>query len=198
MEIAALSRSCGRRSIMYVKPRLSSPSRFSAGPWASLKKSSAVSASAWPTLCSGPPGVKPGVSPSTRKSEMSRRPVPVRAATTTRSARDPLVMNVFEPLIAHPSPAGSRDLFAGRGVEAEFADPATPVLLRDAQAKEADAAGFEPDVTVDRPLDAMTLARREDRALHEVPHRFAEPEVLVLEQGAKHGDRVRSDGELGE
>jgi predicted transcriptional regulator len=77
--------------------------------------------------------------------------------------------------------AGAGELFAQHRVEAEVLDAAAPAVLRDTQAEEAVAPGREPDVAIDRPLGAMALARRQDRALHEVPYRFAEPEVLVLE-----------------
>ncbi len=64
-----------------------------------MKNSSAVSDSVWPTLSSLRPRLKPSMSASTPNRVMPLAPFSglVRAATTTRSALYPLVMNVFEP-----------------------------------------------------------------------------------------------------
>ncbi|MNP76692.1 hypothetical protein D3C76_1739830 [compost metagenome] len=56
---------------------------------------------------------KPGVSASTRNRLVPFAPAlgSVLATTITRSARKPLVMNVFEPLITYSSPSSTAVVF---------------------------------------------------------------------------------------
>ncbi len=88
LDTAAPMRSCGSRSIMAMKPRSTSPMRLASGTRTSVKKSSAVSDSSWPTLSSLRPRSKPAMPVSTPNSVMPLAPFSgeVRAATTTRSA----------------------------------------------------------------------------------------------------------------
>ena len=102
------SRSWGRFSIRWAKPRLSVPSRFSAGTRTSSKNSSAVSCALRPTFSRFRPREKPGMPRSTTSRLMPFAPGAsgsVRATTITRSALMPLVMKVFDPLSTHPSPS---------------------------------------------------------------------------------------------
>ena len=88
---------------MWMKPLSSSPMRSSSLTRTSSKNSSAVSDSSWPTLSSLRPREKPSATVSTPNSVMPLAffSGAVRAATTTRSAQSPLVMNVLDPLM-HP------------------------------------------------------------------------------------------------
>ena len=107
LDTAAPTRSWARFSIMWWNPRSSSPMRFSSGTRTSVKNSSAVSASGWPTLSSTRPGSNPGMPFSTPKRLMPRAPASgvVRAATMTRSAVEPLVMKVLDPLMTKSPPS---------------------------------------------------------------------------------------------
>ena len=99
--IAAIEiRSWGRFSISEMKPEPSAPSRFSLGTSTLSKNSSAVSWALSPILSRLRPRSKPSMPRSTTSRLMPWWPASgsVRATTTTRSDRMPLLMNVLEPL----------------------------------------------------------------------------------------------------
>ena len=89
-----------------MKPLPSCPSRFSAGTSTLSKKSSAVSWPFRPIFFSRLPLVKPFivVSTTTRLVPLAPFAGSVFATTITRSAFQPLVMKVFEPLTTYLSP----------------------------------------------------------------------------------------------
>ena len=116
---------CARSGSSSSPRRSPCPPRRAGGPAGtrqSSKCSSAVSEQRQPVLSSWRPTLKPGVPFSTAKIEMSRWPGPVRAATKTRSACTPLVMNSLLPLITQCVAVAARvgaqagDVGAGAGL----------------------------------------------------------------------------------
>ncbi len=96
---ARSSRSTAKFIMMGTKPAFSSPSRLAAGTRQPSKESSAVSEAHQPILSSFLLTVKPGVPRSITSSEMPPWPgPPVRTAVTTKSARQPEVMNILLPV----------------------------------------------------------------------------------------------------
>jgi len=86
--------------IIIATPRFSSPMRSAAETRIASKRSSAVGLPRIPIFSSLRLHSNPGVFPSTRNTEMPCAPSaagPVRAYTTSVSASEPLVMNVFPP-----------------------------------------------------------------------------------------------------
>ena len=81
------------------KPRFSSPSRFSSGTKTSENASSPVSEARQPSFSSFFEVSNPSISRSRIRNEMPWWPPSsvVLTAVTTKSARTPFVMNVFEP-----------------------------------------------------------------------------------------------------
>src|SRR6266540_2499340 len=102
---AMISRSCGSCRMSWTKPCPSaSPSRLPAGTRTSSKNSSAVSWPLSPILSSTRPRRNPGrsrVSTTTSDTPCAPRLGSVLAATMTRSAWAPLVMNVFDPVTTY-------------------------------------------------------------------------------------------------
>ena len=110
---ALLSRSWARPSIMWAKPRPTSPITLASGTSTSSKNSSAVSASCWPIFSSLRPRLNPAMPSSMPISVMPGLPEGLSSALVctaqiTRSDWKPLVMKVFEPLTSQPSPAALR------------------------------------------------------------------------------------------